>query len=226
MKISEEDWKNLQVVWNYLLIEDEMPEYADVAIVGGSGMMTDGAERAAELNKRGIVGLIIASGFSNPYLNGGRPEAELLAEIIERSGVPKNAILADSRATNTGENITRAAELLKEKGISARNVILIHKPYMTRRFLATALAAWPVPQPKFFVTSEKINLREYYDSSKAVEGENTKMMEQMLGDYERIKVYPEFGYSVKQPFSKEAEEAYQELLKSGFTSKEIKDGKA
>ena len=47
-EITDQDWKHLQAVWDYLLIESELPDTADVIVIGGSGAMIDSAERAAE----------------------------------------------------------------------------------------------------------------------------------------------------------------------------------
>ncbi|MCL1876904.1 YdcF family protein [Candidatus Saccharibacteria bacterium] len=224
MNISDQDWQNLQVIWDYLRVESDMPKHADVAVIGGCGVITVGAERAAELYKNGVVKYIIASGFADPNSScPERTEADMLAEVLRRNGVPDSTILREPEASDTGKNITKSIEILHRKNIKPRRVILVHKPYMTRRFLATALAQWTEPQPEFFVTSKNIAFRdlyELYEKTDKLGGAN--MIRLMLGDYERIKTYPQFGWSVEQPFSETAERAYQELLKSGYQGKVIK----
>jgi uncharacterized SAM-binding protein YcdF (DUF218 family) len=223
MRIAEENWEDLEVIWNYLRVESGVPDRADAAIVGGSGKMIDGAERATELYKKGIVDLIVVSGYSgfeNSIL-GGRTEAEVLAEVLIENGVPEMAILREPRATNTGENIIFSEKLLRERGIEGKSVILVHEPYMTRRFLATALAAWPEPQPKLFVTSKDISMRGYYEHDMQAYGGDGLMISLMLGDYERIKSYPSLGFSVVQPVSEQAEQAYVRLETAGFVGKPI-----
>lgn len=52
MKLSQADFDDLQIIWDYLRIEDELPERADAIVVGGSGSRTDMAERAADALRR------------------------------------------------------------------------------------------------------------------------------------------------------------------------------
>lgn len=84
---------------------------------------------------------------------------------------------------------------------------------MTRRFLATAEAQWPQPQPKFFTTSLSTTLKEYFDLySKLHDGSNEIMIGLMLGDYQRTKDYVDLGFSVVQPKSADADMAFDEFI--------------
>lgn len=221
MKLSEQNWRDLEIIWDFLDVKHDLPKKADVGIVGGEGNLTDGAECAAELYKKGIVPLIIVSGFTNPYLNGAKAEAELLGEALVKYGVPQEAILQEPNATNTAENITNSEKLLREKGITPEKVILIHKPYMTRRFYATALAHWSKPQPEFYATSIKTSLRDFYEYDKSFYDGEGQMIPLMMGDYERIKVYPKRGWMVEQIIPKEVESAYERLVKDNIVGKLI-----
>lgn len=51
-----------------------------------------------------------------------RPEAEVFAEKAIELGVPPSAVLTETKATNTGENIRFTQALLRERGISTRGV--------------------------------------------------------------------------------------------------------
>ncbi|MCW8219621.1 YdcF family protein [Streptomyces griseolus] len=53
-------------------------------------------------------------------------------------GVPAEAILLEPEAGNTGQNSTPSREVLATIGISPTTVMLVSKPYMERRSLATA----------------------------------------------------------------------------------------
>lgn len=221
MKPSKDDWLLLETLWDYLLVESELPTHADAIIVGGSGEQTDGADRAAQLYHDGRAQTIIVSGFNNPYLTRNPvPEAMLLRDRMVSLGVPDKMIIVDKKAENTGENILHAVKILAEKQSKVKDIILIHKPYMTRRFLATAEAQWPFPQPNLYVTSQPSSIRKYYRSYESSGGEN-KMIELMLGDYERIKQYPSIGRSTTQPRSDKAESAYRELIRRGFAGKKM-----
>ena len=221
MKISDRDWELLQIIWDYLVVEDKMPAHADAIVVGGSGALTDMSFRAAELYHAGVAPVVVVSGFANPEFEAVSTEADLLADTLIEQGVPSASILRDHYATNTGDNIINSAKILKSVGIQADSVILVHKPYMTRRFLATALAQWPQPQPKFYITSLPTSLKDYHTVYANLYGPNQEtMIHLMLGDYERIKSYPSKGFSVKQPKSLGADVAFDELARRGFVRKE------
>lgn len=82
MILDDRDWKLLQAVWDYLLTDDEVPQKADVIVVGGSGYMTDATLRAAELYSDGVSETIVVSGYRHPRLNIGQTEADLLASVL------------------------------------------------------------------------------------------------------------------------------------------------
>ncbi len=222
MYISEQNWRDLEILWDFMDIKHDLPAKADVGIVGGAGSLVDGADRAAELYNTGVFPLIVVSGFANPNLSGTKTEAELLSETLVSHGVPQEAILREPNASNTADNITFSAELLKERGINPKKVILIHKPYMTRRFFATALAYWPKPQPEFFSTSIKTSLRNYYEYDKGVYGGHGRLITLMIGDYERTKEYPKRGWMAEQTIPQEVGLAHGRLVKDGITGKPIK----
>lgn len=216
---TAEDWHNLEILGNYLHLETPLPKRADTLVVGGEGALLQGTRRATELYHQGLAQLIVVSGFANPYYQINHTEATIMSQELVRLGVPESAILSDHQAQNTGQNITNSAQLLAERGIVIRDVILVHQPFMTRRFLATALAQWPQPQPNFYVTSQSLTAQQNYSLYQPFFGESNRAIEIMMGDYQRIKDYPAQGFSVKQPFDEKAEQAYQSLLQRGFVVK-------
>lgn len=58
-------------------------------------------------------------------------EARMLADHCIELGVPSDQLVLDEDAQNTGQNITHSALLVGR----VDSAVLIHKPYMTRRFL-------------------------------------------------------------------------------------------
>ena len=219
LTLTDQDWHHLQVLWEYLCAESWLPARADAIVIGGAGAMIDSAERAAELYHAGVSQRIVVSGFANPYHRATETEATLLGRRLQRLAVPNSAILFEHQAAHTGENITRSAQLLAGTAIQAKDIILIHKPYMTRRFLATAEAQWPHPQPRLYVTSQPTTVEAYYRLYEATYGSATMMLTLMLGDYERIKTYPDKGFSTPQPPSLSADTAWQALVARGFLPK-------
>lgn len=219
LTLTDQDWHHLWLLWEYLCVESRLPARADAIVIGGAGAMIDSAERAAELYHAGVSPWIVVSGFANPYHGATETEATLLGRQLQRLAVPNSAILFEHQAANTGENITRSARLLAEMMIQSKDIILIHKPYMTRRFLATAEAQWPYPRPRLYVTSQPTTLEAYYRLYEATYGSAAMMLTLMLGDYERIKTYPAKGFSTPQPSSLSADMAWQALVARGFLPK-------
>lgn len=219
LALTDQDWHHLRVLWEYLCVESRLPARADAIVIGGAGAMIDSAERAAELYHAGVSQRIVVSGFANPYHRATETEATLLGRQLQRLAVPKSAILFEHQAANTGENITRSAQLLAGAAIQAEDIILIHKPYMTRRFLATAEAQWPHPHPRLHVTSQPTTVEAYYRLYEVTYGSAAMMLTLMLGDHERIKTYPIKGFSTPQPPSTSADTAWRALVARGFLPK-------
>lgn len=220
-QFSDQNRQDLETLWDFLDIKHQLPSKADVAIAGGAGNLTDMAERSADLYQDGIVPLIIVSGFANPYLGGKVPEADLLADVLLKRGVPESAIIKDPNATNTAENILNSIQILKDLNIQPQTVILVHKPFMTRRFYTTAMAQWPHPQPEIYSTSISTSMCDYYNYDQKTNGGHGKMIDLMLGDYERTKEYPKRGWMIAQNIPPEVEQAYQRLSMSNISGKPV-----
>jgi uncharacterized SAM-binding protein YcdF (DUF218 family) len=204
----------LVIIWDYLQKDDVMPQSADAIIIGGSGHDLGMAARAATLYHQGVSARIITSGFAPPSYHDPRTEAERLAEALSLRAVSKDSIFIEPFASNTGENIVFSQKLLALHVSEVKNIILIHKPYMSRRFFATALAQWQQPQPTFFVTHEQISFEEYCQRE-------TKdiVVRSMLGDFKRMNEYVDKGFQVAQPITPQSQDAYEELLKRGYQTR-------
>lgn len=201
----------LENIWNALVRHDHIPERVDAIIVGGCkdvGL----AERAAELFHAGVSDLIIVSGYKQEGME--ITEAELLANQCVSLGVPADSIQSEKNARNTGENILFSAELAKSLVPDLKSVVLVHKPFMSLRFLATAEAQWPNPQPRFFTTCQSISFEDYF---------NTRGLEdtawEMLGDLKRMDEYVAKGFQTKKPLPDSARSAYEKIADSGFTTR-------
>ncbi|HET8884129.1 MAG TPA: YdcF family protein [Candidatus Saccharimonadales bacterium] len=196
----------LKIIWDFMSFESPL-QHADAIIVGGC-KDTGVARYAADLYLTGFAPLIVFSGYQQADMD--MSEADLLAGVARQAGVPESAILREHDATNTGENIVLSAALLQNKGITPQSVILVHKPYMSRRFLATAEAQWPSPQPKFVTRHEMISLVEY--SVKHGRGEAIR---RTLGDFSRMEKYAKKGYQSHHAIPDEVKEAHKLMVWRG-----------
>ena len=217
-KLSNEQMCDFRTIYDYLRVDTPVLPSADAIVVGGSGTRVDMADRAAELFHQGIAPIIVFSGFSHPKFDVN--ESELLADRAKELGVPESAIICEPRATNTGLNIKLAESALRERGIIAQKVVLVHKPYMTRRFLATAEAQWSRPLPVFSVTSVFDDFEQYLQREESLNLGDI-MLRSMLKDYAVIKTHPDQEYQSVQPVSKAAEDAYNRLIAQGFEEQTI-----
>ncbi|MCD6577346.1 MAG: YdcF family protein [Anaerolineaceae bacterium] len=185
---------------------------SDVVIAMGSHDLRV-ATYAAQLVLEGWAPLLICSGGSG-RLTGGiwqESEAAHFAAAAVKKGLPLKKILQEDRSTNTGENLLFTKALCKKHGIPTKTVLLVHKPYMERRVWAAVQKVWPEPQAS--ITSPPI-LFEAYPTKEIPIGQ---VIQIMVGDFQRILLYPEKGFAVPQPVPDEVMDAFNLLVFNGFT---------
>ncbi len=205
------DVKNLaKVLWDYHHVNHQL-EKSDCILVLGSHD-TRVANRGAELYLQGYAPLLIFSGGLGNFTQGvwDEPEADKFAKIALTLGVPEEAILVENKSTNTGENIRFTQKLLSESGLDPQNFIVVQKPYMERRSLATFKKNWP--DKALLVTSPQISLDDYPNEEIPMR----MLINNMVGDLQRIKEYPEKGYQIYQEIPVEVWEAYEKLVELGY----------
>ena len=140
-----------------------------------------------------------------------RPEAELFAEVAGARGVPRERMLIESRSTNTGENVGFTRALLAERGFHPRKAIAVQKPYMERRGHATFRQRWP--ELEVLATSPQIDFDAYPTETILRED----VIHIMVGDFQRLIVYAERGWSAPQTVPSEVMRAYERLVAAGYT---------
>ena len=171
------------------------------------------AEHAARMFLDGWAPLLVCSGGLGRLTKASwkTPEARQFARVAMQAGVPSEHILIEDQSTNTGENILFSKTMLEEKGITIHSALLIQKPYMERRALATALKMWP--GIKYHVSSPPISFENYPTEEIPLE----ELIQIMVGDFQRILVYPQRGFQIKQEAPDKVMSAYKYLLNAGFT---------
>jgi uncharacterized SAM-binding protein YcdF (DUF218 family) len=129
-------------------------------------------------------------------------------------GVPRDAILVENRSTNTGENVAFTRRLLEERGVDPGSFILVQKPYMERRSYATFRKLWP--QKRVIVTSPQVGFDEYVREYSNQELSRDDVIAIMVGDLQRIRLYPDRGFQIHQDIPADVWEAFEELVEAGF----------
>jgi len=201
-------------LWDYLKLNQQI-EKSDVILVLCS-QDTRVAERAAQLFLEDWAPLLIFSGGLGSITRTfwTEPEADQFAAIAIGMGVPQERILIENRSTNTGENFRFTRKLLIDKGFDPRKFIVVQKPYMERRSFATLRKMWP--EKDVIVTSPQVAFGKYLDSYTNAALSADDVISIMVGDLQRIKVYPENGFQIPQEIPAEVWSAYEELVRSGY----------
>ena len=214
--ITEETLALAKKLWDYHHLNNKIAK-ADCILVLGSHD-TRVAERAAELYLEGWAPMIIFSGGLGRLTEGvwTETEADQFAKIATEKGVPPEVILIENKSTNTGENILFTQQLLNQKKLDPQSFIVVQKPYMERRSFATFKKHWP--KKKLIVTSPRISFEDYATEEIPM----PHVINIMVGDMQRIKLYAEKGFQIYQEIPHEVWKAYEQLVKSGFDEHLIK----
>jgi uncharacterized SAM-binding protein YcdF (DUF218 family) len=193
----------------YLAMPAKAPAAADAVIVLGSKYL-DVARLAGALCAQYRYPVVVFSG------NRGRntsdwPSTE--AETFERIARPvlpaATRVLLETEATNTGDNIRFSLRLLAEHGIAARDFLLIQNPTMTRR----ALATFDIEHPGGRATAVSPGAFDDYLASPAAA---RSLLDDLVGNLQRILVYPQRGWQTAQPVPEAVLSAYRLLLSRGY----------
>lgn len=204
---------DVETLWNYHDVHHE-PRATDVGIGLGSHDLGV-ATYTAELCQRGMFPLIVFTGANAPTTIERFPRGEAVhyREEALRLGVPGEAILVETEARNTGDNITLTRQLLDEHDIKPRSVTLISRPYQQRRAYATCRKLWP--EVDVICASRPQPLHEYVESI----GDADRVINMLVGDTQRITVYAERGYAAPQEMPDSVTQANTRLIEAGYTNR-------
>jgi uncharacterized SAM-binding protein YcdF (DUF218 family) len=197
-------------LWDYHHMNHALRKAGCILVLGSHDLRV--AERGAELYLAGFAPWLIFSGGLGNFTKGMWTEAEAdqFARIALERGVPPDAILVENQSSNTGENILFTQTLLRRHQLDPDAFILVQKPYMERRTYATFIKQWPGKE--LMVTSPQISFEEYPTREIPLE----RVIDIMVGDLQRIKLYPARGFQIYQEIPADVWEAYERLIKLGF----------
>ena len=203
-----------QRIWDYHKLNHALSKTDAILVLCSYDTVV--AERAAQVYLDGWAPLLIFSGGLGTITRRfwDEPEADQFARIAVRMGVPSEAILIENESTNTGENVSFTRRLLAARGLDPDTFLLVQKPYMERRSYATFRKMWP--EKRVIVTSPQMSFDEYLGrySNDALRPEDVVSI--MVGDLQRIRVYPERGFQIPQEIPEDVWQAYEELIAAGF----------
>jgi uncharacterized SAM-binding protein YcdF (DUF218 family) len=203
-----------ETIWHYHRLNHELAP-ADAILVLCSHD-TGVARRGAELFLHRWAPLLIFAGGLGSITRRfwSEPEAERFAQIAYEMGVPPAQVLIENRSTNTGENIAFTKELLAARGFTPQQFIVVQKPYMERRSYATFKKIWP--EKDLVVTSPQASFDDYLRNDSHRELTADDVVSIMVGDLQRIRVYPAKGFQIPQDIPDNVWQAYEELVRAGY----------
>lgn len=140
MTISNHEAKAL---WDFLSVQQE-PKEADAIFLFGT-QDEKSPDRAAELYHQGFAPKVLVSGGYGPFTQNKykQPEAVVFGAKLEKLGVPCEHIILETTASNTGENIELGMKILAQHEIKITTVLLVSRPYMMKRIVATFSRQFP-----------------------------------------------------------------------------------
>src|SRR6476646_7152940 len=201
-------------VWHYHLLNHQIVKSDAILVLCSHDRRV--AERGAQLFLEGWAPLLIFSGGLGTITGGmwDEPEADQFAAVAIELGVPKEKILLENKSTNTGENILFTKALLAARNLNPEKFILVQKPYMERRSFATFRKLWP--EKELIVTSPQVSFRDYLSEYTNRNLSTADVVSIMVGDLQRIKLYPARGCQIAQEIPDEVWGAFETLVSAGY----------
>ena len=195
-----------QRLWDYLSAERSHAS-SDAVVVCCSYDLRVG-DYACELIQQGVAPLLILSGNTGNWTRRlwSRPEASVFRERALENGIPADSILTEDQSTNFGENIAFVRRLAP----TLQRVTFVTKPNSVLRVRLTVPVQWPgvtayIDAPPLRFPDEVSNVIGLFG-----------LIDEMVGDVDRILKYPALGYQAPQELPAEILQAWQQLQEAGF----------
>lgn len=166
MELTPEIKSALFLLWDYLAGADTLTQSDLIFVFGGPGIHR--AHEAIRLWKEGFGAKILFTGRHASYMeNVEVTEAEYYASVARESGIPEHALLLETAAKNTPENVVNSIALLRELGDLPKKIILITLAYHMRRSYLTfkSVAEWEPSIVRYPVPSAKYTRENYFKDS-------------------------------------------------------------
>lgn len=184
---------DLRIVWDFLCPSVKPAKVDVIFVFGGLDLLVP--RRAAELFHEGHAKRILVTGKSGALTKGvfKTSEARVFADEMIQCRVPAESILLEENAGNTGANVELGMKVLEDSGISVGSVILVAKPFITRRALATFALRYP--DVRTLPCPPQGDINDFVDRP------SREFVLRLLGEVERLSSYAQAGFiaEVKMP---------------------------
>src|SRR5665213_785360 len=196
-----------RTLWDFHCVYDELKPADAIVSLGSYDLRV--AERCAELYRARLSARLIFTGASGNWTSilFDASEAATFAKRAIECGVPSTAITLEEVATNIGENIAFVSRIIPDAG----SIIWVTKPQTQLRCEATVAKKWPTIHS--MTTAPQTSFER---QPTPIHNERALFCE-MVGDLERIRTYPAFGFQTKVDIPYEVMKAFETLKIAGFT---------
>ena len=194
-------------LWDYLAVADA-PARADVIFVFGSQAFAVPA-RAAELYRAGHAPVVLVSGRYGRMTREvfDRPEALVFRDRLLRDGVPPPAIVTETEAGNTLENVLFGLHALRREQVAVGSALLVGKPFVMRRCAATF--ARQAPDVRVRCCPPRTDLTRSVDRAPAV------FAARLAAELERLERYAAAGDIAPQTIPEPVRAAARRIASDG-----------
>ena len=208
--MKEEIYVHAENIWAFLSPDYSVRKSDFILVLGGSDLRV--AEYASTFWSETLADYMVVSGGFGKVTRAlwKVSEARKFSQIMIAGGVPEHKIVLEEKATHTGENVVLTKRLLSDLGLPRKTGILLTKPYMKRRAYNTASKQWS--EVNWSVTSEAIAFRDYLQRQE----DPLRFISLMAGDLQRMEVYAEKGFQIRDEIPGHVWNSYSYLVKSGF----------
>ncbi len=205
---------NLKNIWDYMNIN--MPIEKCDLIIGCGCMNMQIPIKCSELLKEGYGKKILFTGgkgkISKDFL--AISEADKFKEIAKKNKIADRDILIENKSTNTVDNFKFAKEIIKENNLKVEKILIVHNAYCKRRTLNCAKTVFPDKQ--LFITSPDTTFSSFIKVLNNNPQKIYNTISSIVGDIQRLIVYPQFGFQTKEDVPKNIIESYNYLKKKGY----------
>lgn len=163
----------IKAITDFIFVKD-LPVEADLIIVPGSSH-PQLPKKAVSLYKKRFASRILFTGGFNQKIN--QKESNFGKKIALRLNVPLKDIICEDQSSNTKENASKAARLVKRHHLICKKILLVCKPYHARRLEMTFSKFFP--KSRLFLIPAKderdITRRNWWRDEEKI----TKVMEEV-----------------------------------------------
>ena len=197
---------NASVLWDYMS-SFQSAALSDAVVVCCSYDLRV-CDHACGLIESNLAPQIVLSGDAGNWTRDlwDRPEAHVFRDRAIANGIPSDRILVEDRATNLGENVRFSSALLPE----AKTVTFVTKPSTVLRLKLTVQAQWP--DVEAHVSCPRVKFPDGVSETVGLIG----VINEMVGDVQRIQLYPDRGYQARHELSARVLKAWNQLVREGF----------